>query len=69
MPWPSQFEKDTFLKPDFTCLSILAFGGAGTYLGINIPNYDDIRQNDGFKNVYLQNCLPKVKPGSIQFLS
>lgn len=34
MPWPKEFEKDLFLKPDFTCLSILAFGGAGTYLGI-----------------------------------
>ena len=56
LPWDKIFEKDKFITPDFTALDIVGFPTTSLFVGINLPNYLDIHDTDGFKNLSLLNA-------------
>ena len=43
------------MAPDFTSLDMIEWHGKGGPSGINIPNYEDIKDNEGFKNLIIEN--------------
>ena len=51
------FEKALFEPPDFTSIHALAYCSSIIFPGINLPNYNDIRQQYGFKNVIIANRM------------
>ncbi|KAH6890266.1 peptidase family M49-domain-containing protein [Thelonectria olida] len=64
LPWATPenngkgpFEKDLFEPPDFSSIHTLAYCSSIIFPGINLPNYNDIRQEDGFKNVIIANRM------------
>ncbi|KAI8633195.1 peptidase family M49-domain-containing protein [Xylariaceae sp. FL1651] len=64
LPWASVenngkgvFEKSLFDPPDFSSIHTLAYCSSIIFPGINLPNYNDIRQDVGFKNVIVANRM------------
>ncbi|KAL2834225.1 peptidase family M49-domain-containing protein [Aspergillus cavernicola] len=60
LPWVNgegAFEKSHFEAPDFSSVQSLAYCSSIIFPGINLPNYNDIRQNTGYKNIIFSNRM------------
>lgn len=66
LPWGKQLEKDKFLAL-FLSLNVLTYAGDRHPSGINIPNYNDVRENDGFKNVIFEDGSQPVMNNQERF--
>ncbi|KAI0545209.1 dipeptidyl peptidase III [Xylaria curta] len=51
------FEKDVFVAPDYTSSYSLAFCTSYAFEATNVPNYNDIRETCGFKNIVVANRM------------
>ncbi|PVH83360.1 peptidase M49, dipeptidyl-peptidase III [Cadophora sp. DSE1049] len=49
------FESALFEAPEFTSVHALTYASTMVYLGINLPNFEEIRETVGFKNVFIAN--------------
>lgn len=67
MPWSKDFEKDEFRSPDFIALDVVCFATTGCPVGINIPNYTDVQEDSGFKNISLSNAYPSFKKEHLEY--
>ncbi|KAI0412614.1 peptidase family M49-domain-containing protein [Xylaria grammica] len=73
LPWAAPgnegkgpFEKSLFEPPDFSSIHSLAYCSSIIFPGINVPNYNDIRQEDGFKSVIIANRM-EIEGKAIQY--
>ena len=60
LPWSPNIEKTKVLHPEFAMLKIISFACMKFPRGINIPNYYEIKQNLGFKNVMFESVNGKL---------
>lgn len=69
LPWPREFEKDVFHMPQFQSLTMISFANSSIPIGINLPNYEGVRREVGFKNIVLENILTDHENvGKVTFL-
>ncbi|CAM6085105.1 unnamed protein product [Calypogeia fissa] len=57
LPWPKEYEADKFICPTFTCIEVFFYANGTIPAGINLPNYENIRQTHGSRNFCLANVV------------
>jgi dipeptidyl-peptidase-3 len=57
LPYPPAYERTTFSPPSYNAIDVLTHVTPCIPMGINLPNYDEIRLTEGFKNVSLSNVI------------
>lgn len=68
-PWSMDFEKHAFSLPDFNALDLICYASNTNYWGLNAPNYSDIQENEGSKNISFSNALPVYQAEMLQFFN
>lgn len=68
-PWDKQFENPTFIPPDFGALDVVCFASNLCPMGISLPNYPEIRNQEGSKNISLTNAFPSYQTINLSFCS
>ncbi|KAH7087391.1 peptidase family M49-domain-containing protein [Paraphoma chrysanthemicola] len=65
------FEKDLLAPSDLSSIHTLVYNSSIIFDGINLPNFNDIRQDCGFKNVIVETSLtaPRSKAAFIDVAS
>jgi dipeptidyl-peptidase-3 len=71
LPYPPAYERTTFSAPSYNAIDLLTLVTSVVPMGINLPNYDEIRLSGGFKNVTLTNVISAfpVWAGEYPFLT
>jgi dipeptidyl-peptidase-3 len=70
LPYPPCYERSNFIPPNYNALNILTFCVTGMWIGINIPNYEEVRMVKSFKNVSMSNVISAlpVSPANCPFI-
>lgn len=59
-----------FIKPDYYAVDAITMACGGKYIGVNIPNYPEVRRKHGFKNISLANIMnARVSTDRVQFMA
>lgn len=61
LPLPPFYQRKTFVAPTYNALKIISYMTNGQFIGINLPNYTEISNVDGFKNMTLVNVQQASK--------